>query len=270
MRFCSKISYWNIYNPALCNIHFGKSSKAIDNSLNHITGTYPIMLHWRLLAIVIVSITVFSTNAQIKELDYFNKIRLYSDINIVCVQSPDSIGRISYDKIGDTNDPIVTMTVNDVLTIYTKDVDTEVKPDTIYVLYPELISVDNAYNSTMVIRAVHSNGKFKVILQGNGKIEIEDLQVSEASFSIITGCGTIEVKNGLCQTAHCRLLGTGKIILDNLYSDNVTLRCLGTGTIYCPITKKISARGFGSTKIYYVGNPVIKRRGNAKVFKIDE
>lgn len=97
----------------------------------------------------------------------------------MCKASNDSIGWISYDGIDRGNDAIVAVLNKDVLTIYQKESAKEL-PDTVYVFYPELRSVENAYEATLAIDSLITENRFKAVLQGNGKITIGNLQAKEA------------------------------------------------------------------------------------------
>ena len=101
----------------------------------------------------IIAIMLFvwlSASGQRADMGFFNCIRLYTDINVMCKASNDSIGWISYDGIDRGNDAIVAVLNKDVMTIYQKESAKEL-PDTVYVFYSELRSVENSYEATLAI-----------------------------------------------------------------------------------------------------------------------
>lgn len=202
-------------------------------------------------------------SGQRADIGFFNRIKLHTDINVMCKASHDSIGWIYYDGIDRGVNGIVAVLNKDVLTIYQKESAKEL-PDTVYVFYPELRSVENAYEATLAIDSLITENKFKAVLQGNGKITISYLQAKEAELSVVTGNGVITVDGGNCNKVKARIVGTGQINMAGLISEESILRCLGTGAINCPQTNIIKVKGLGTTRIYYTGNPKIKRRGNAK------
>lgn len=91
-----------------------------------------------------------SASGQRADIGFFNRIKLHTDINVMCKASNDSIGWISYDGIDRGNDAIVAVLNKDVMTIYQKESAKEL-PDTVYVFYPELRSVENSYEATLAI-----------------------------------------------------------------------------------------------------------------------
>lgn len=210
-----------------------------------------------------------SASGQRADMGFFNCIRLYTDINVMCKASNDSIGWISYDGIDRGNDAIVAVLNKDVMTIYQKESAKEL-PDTVYVFYPELRSVENSYEATLAIDSLITEKKFKAVLQGNGKITISYLQAKEAELAVITGNGVIIVDRGNCHKVKAGIVGTGQINMSGLISEETMLRCLGTGAINCPQINIIKVKGLGTTRIYYTSNPKIKRRGNAKILKTDD
>lgn len=226
-------------------------------------------LRWVWILAVMLSVGLPSV-AQRADMGFFNRIRLHTDINIRCKASNDSIGWISYDGLGCGNDAVVAVVNNDVMTIYHKEVAKEELPDTVYVFFPQLVSVANAYNATLAIDSLCTENKFKAELQGNGQITIGNLHAKEAELTVLTGNGIITVKQGNCNKIKARIVGTGQINMSGLISDETMLRCFGTGSIDCPQAQNIKIRGLGTTKIYYTGNPKIKRKGNARIIKVDD
>lgn len=241
---------------------FGQLLKRIRN---HAAKMEYVRSVWILAAMLFVGLHAAGQRA---DMGFFNRIKLHTDINIMCKASADSIGWITYEGIEDGND-VVAVVNNKVITIYKKEAAEEL-PDTVYVFYPELRSVENAYEATLAIDSLHTENKFKAVLQGNGKITIGYLQAKEAELSVLTGNGVITVDGGNCHKVKARIVGTGQINMSGLISDETMLRCFGTGSIDCPQTQNIKIRGLGTTKIYYTGNPKIKRKGNARIIKVDD
>lgn len=219
---------------------------------------------------IVVSLLSYTTvDAQCKEVGYFNKIKLYAEINVVCRTSNDSIGWVSYKGIDSESNVVTTIVNSGTMTIYLNTIDYKELPDTLFVFYPDLISVENAYNSTLAIDTLSTKNKVKCVSQGNGKIQIGYLKAHDANFSILTGKGEISVDAGYCDNIFARIVGTGKIKVSGLKSVETVVRCLGTGSISCPQSEIIKIKGLGTTKIFYKGHPVIKRWGNARVINLN-
>ncbi len=134
---------------------------------------------------------------------------------------------------------------------------TDVPRVTVYSRY--LASVENDGDSLVRVLSVAPGPKFKAKLVGNGRLSIRDIDVNEATISILTGNGQINV-TGRCNKASLRITGTGSIIADDLEADKVDCRLTGTGTIGCAPSTSLSIKGVGSGTILYSGNPEISRR----------
>lgn len=63
------------------------------------------------------------------------------------------------------------------------------------------------------------------------------------------------VLSGECNDAHFNMVGTGVIQADGLKSKESYCSIFGTGSIGCWVTDLLKVSGIGSTKIYYKGNP---------------
>lgn len=246
--------------------YYGCFGQLLKRIRNHAAMMEYVRSVWILAAMLIVGLHAAGQRA---DMGFFNRIKLHTDINIMCKASADSIGWITYEGIEDGNDDVVAVVNNKAMTIYKKEAAEEL-PDTVYVFYPELRSVENAYEATLAIDSLHTENKFKAVLQGNGKITIGYLQAKEAELAVVTGNGVITVDRGNCHKVKARIVGTGQINMSGLISEETSLRCLGTGAIDCPQTNVVRVKGLGATRIYYTGNPKIKRRGNARILKTDD
>ncbi len=104
---------------------------------------------------------------------------------------------------------------------------------------------------------------------GNGSLVADDVRATKISASIKSGNGTITVA-GHCEEASLNMLGNGTIQADRLEAEKVSCNILGSGTIGCWTTVDLKVRGIGSTKIYYKGDPRIKKSGGGKLFPLTQ
>lgn len=224
-------------------------------------------VNYRLYVVMIFLLMRFSAICQTKLTSPFNKIRIYSNVNVKFYNSADKVFSISYPFVNNEQDSLLVTIENETLTISTND--NSCFSDTVVINGSKLISVENAYEGTLSIDSIKNVDRFKATLQGNGRIVIQSVQTDELEASIITGNGLIEIKSGHCSKIKGRIIGTGTIIMMETTSVKTVLSGVGTGTIFCPITNELKITDLGTTKILYKGIPQIKRRGMVKLYKID-
>ena len=85
--------------------------------------------------------------------------------------------------------------------------------------------------------------------------------------SLATGNGTIVITGSAAEAKYV-MVGTGTIQADLLCADVVKCTVVGSGAIGCWPTESISVKGLGSTKVYYRGDPVVKKGPGLKLFRI--
>lgn len=224
-----------------------------------------------LLTVLFSMLSVFFVNGQkvTKECEYFSKIRLHSAVNVSCVVSNDSIPKVYYFNKSNTPDPIILRVEKGILTIQTLDIPEAELPDTVFVHFPKLIAVENCYDASLNVKSVECDDEFKITSQGNGIISIGNIKAPKVKSSIVTGHGSIIITGGWCESLNCSLVGTGNMELFGLSADVVSIKCYGTGKIQCVANRSLSVRGVGSTSVYYIGAPKIKKRGSIKLYKTD-
>lgn len=226
------------------------------------------------------------------------RIRLMSDINVVCVVDSVAKNIIEFpDTIRDWSNILFLTHERETLTIQISDNNIAERYVGKYQNYTLLIKVnaniteiENGYNSTLKVRGRLSVPELKIIQSGNGSIEIDSVYASKASLSIVTGngsiiirklasdniscnilgTGSITVKGGVCDNLKCRIIGTGKIDVVRLVAENAKIKYSGGGYVKCNVIRLLSTHGLGTTKISYKGNPHIKRRSNVKPKKISD
>lgn len=185
----------------------------------------------------------------------FTELRLTDHLNVVYSENADSIGYAHFESSSKIANMIMFKNNNGKLTIQlSTDGINEVNLPTVYIYSKFLQSAENASDSTLKVinTAPIPNIKFK--LSANGKIIAHNLEATAIDAAIITGKGLI-VLSGNCKEARLKNVGTGEIQADKLTSDNVSCAITGTGSIGCNVKEKLTVKGTGTGKVYYVGNP---------------
>lgn len=215
----------------------------------------------------LMAATVATAAADIYEYEPgpFDKILIRADMDVVYRNVPDSAGFVRYESATDFSEKIEVSCQKGKLAIIDKLTEEEYGPLPKLYLYSDyLLSAVNEGTGTMVLDLAMSTPTLSVKLVGNGKIICNDVNTTEFSANIVTGNGTI-VADGKCRKAKFTLTGTGVIQADRLLADEVRCSVLGTGTIGCRPLETLDVRGVGTTKVYYYGDPAVKKVGGAKL-----
>ena len=198
----------------------------------------------------------------------FHRIELYGNVDVVCHITNDTTSLISfshpeYRKLYYITNKRGTLTIS-VMQEF------EGNPDLpkIEVFTDSLSSVNNSYDRILKITGTIISDSFKAKQQGNGTIIIDGLQSDKVSLSSTAGKGTVEVLSGRCCSLSCNITGTGSMEASNFEADKVSCRFFGGGKIICSPLNTLSVFGIGSTKVYYNGNPEIKKFWN-KCYRIE-
>lgn len=198
----------------------------------------------------------------------FNQLKVQDNATVVYTANPDSIGYAWFKGDDKHADAFLFSNSNGTLKIEVKSKDPmpENLP-TIYVSSTFLTSVESSSKGTVSAFNPAPTVDFKVKLEGNGSVEIQNIKATKVEAKLITGNGTISL-SGKCNEAKFIMAGAGVIQADALESTGV--ECLGffSGSIDCYPEKELKVKGIG-TKIYYKGDPKIKKSGNPKIFPLD-
>lgn len=200
----------------------------------------------------------------------FDKLTVRADVNVVYRNVPDSTGFIRYESDRDFSQKLDVSCSKGKLTVAERMTDEDYGPlPTLYMYSDYLVQVSYEGSKTLDIDMKSATPTFSTKLVGNGRIVCNGINSSEFSANIVTGNGTI-VARGKCTKAKFTLTGTGIIQADQLSANNVVCTAFGTGSIGCRAIETLDVRGVGSTKIYYFGNPTIKKLGGAHLEHMDD
>lgn len=194
----------------------------------------------------------------------FDQLQQRGDINVVYRCNPDSTGIAVYASEDDYSAALHVSNNNGKLIIRELPDHGLGKVPTVYVYSDFLQQVRSEGNATIEVWLSASTPVFGVSLTGNGRVICDSITAPKVSASINTGNGTV-VLRGRCTDAKFSLTGSGLIQADGLEAKTVKCNVLGTGSIGCAPEESLDVRGIGTTKIYYRGNPQIKKVGGARL-----
>lgn len=231
--------------------------------------------------IIIIAAIFFSWNishAQDTEkfevkIGNFTELNVTDNINVIYSTNPDSIGYVQFRCVPSmANSIMLTNNKKGKLTIQvaTESVDSPKLP-TVFVYSKFLQSVDNAADSVVRITEITEAPSIKLKTTGNGKIIANKVDCTTLEASVATGKGTIIV-GGQCAEGMLTNMGTGEILADKLKCNNALCKVIGTGSIGCNVTGKLTIRGTGTGKVYYVGKPAeikIYQLGSIKAIPLE-
>lgn len=203
------------------------------------------------------------------DIGQFNRIKITDDVNVVYRCLNDSSGMATFQAPPELANAFIFSVNGGELRIQVNTEDVTVTDKiTIHVYSDYLTSVENGGNLTVSVLSPRSCPEFKATQMGNGTLIVEDLEATEVKGRLATGMGKV-ILSGKCRKADLSILGTGAVQADRLEADEVKCNILGGGTIGCWATDLLKVRGIGSTKIYYKGDPKIKKSGGGKLFPLD-
>lgn len=236
--------------------------------------TYLIIMKKILLALLLLAF-VPEMRAQVSqqykiEVGQFNKLKVSDNVNVVYRCVPDSTGWVQYSGTKEFADAFILTPKKGTLRIQvsTEDVGNPDLP-VLYVYSDFLTSVENSSNFTLTVENPAPCAEFSAKEIGNGRIVVEGLKANTVKAAVSTGNGMVSV-SGSCRDAVYQMVGTGIIAADRLEAQNVECKILGSGSIGCWAQEKLTTKGIGSTKIYYKGDPVIKKSGGGTLYPLPE
>lgn len=199
----------------------------------------------------------------------FDHLSVMGDVNISYACHPDSSGMVTYTSDTDFSDALEISNNKGKLTIKVIPGHDLGELPEIRVYSDYLSQIRNEGKGSLSAELSTQTPTFSARLIGNGKIVVEGIRSPEVKASISTGNGSI-VLRGNCRQANFDLAGTGVIQADGLEAESVRCSALGTGSIGCWATRTLDVRGIGTTKIYYRGEPKVKKVGGANISPIYE
>ena len=200
----------------------------------------------------------------------FDHLSVRGDVNVVYRCVPDSTGIARYDDTGFPDEPFeVTSNKGKVMIKVDPKLPAGTVLPTIYIYSDFLIGVVNEGSGDMTLHLTAATPTFSARLIGNGRITAHNVNSNDVMASMPTGNGQITL-DGKCRQADFKMVATGTIQADRLEAVEVECKVMGTGTIGCWAEKRLDVRGIGTTKIYYKGDPAVKKVGGAKLYRLTD
>ena len=225
-----------------------------------------------LSSIIALGIVAIATAApRTIKVGEFNELVVNDGINVVYSNEKDSLGLVAFDIERQYTSYIIADRSKGRLKIELDPAAASLKSlPTVYVYSSYLYKAENTKDSTLTIRNVAPGAKIDLSLQGNGKIIARNLDAVDINLRLLTGKGRI-IASGKCENLSVTNVGTGEIQADEVASTNAKCSLMGTGTIGCAPSAKLSVKGIGSGKIYYMGSPVVTKAKvcNVKVVQLE-
>lgn len=202
----------------------------------------------------------------------FHELKVIDGINVVYSCNPDSAGKAVFVCPPEDAATFIFSNPNGKGTLSVqlsaKSVDMKKSLPELRLYSNFLTKVENSGDSIVKVLNVASGPKFSAQVIGNGRIVVDDVKATEVNASLATGNGTLVI-SGECEKANFKLVGTGVIQADGLKAQTVSVKAGGTGTVGVWAVEHLAVSGLGSTKIYYKGDPTIKKSAlGTKIMKL--
>lgn len=138
-------------------------------------------------------------------------------------------------------------------------------------VYSEFLrELESSSASTVTVKNPPRCPELKVILFGNGTIDITGLDANKLTAAQMTGHGLIKM-SGKAADAVYKVAGAGHIDASGLEAKKVSCHVFGGGEIHCHPIDEIKLKGLGSTTVFYSGNPPkVKKQGIGKLVKVGD
>lgn len=221
----------------------------------------------KIIILTIVATVVFSTVKAQTSLQFhdvrvgdFNAVQVVDNINVLCVNNPDSAGWVSFTCAPEAVSS-VTFSVNKGKLKLERNLDVNLDDEqlpVVTVYSSDLSSVENWGDGyTRVINPPRGD-KFKAHIIGNGEISVVGLYVTQTEGRLDTGRGHLLLQ-GTTRSVNLKNIGTGTINAFELKAETGSVKNYGTGSIECNVTGDLNISGLGTGKIYVMGHPRIKK-----------
>ena len=224
-------------------------------------------------AAVFASMFAYAFEKNTYELDVkdFGELQVVDNLNVINRCNPDSAGLAVFTCEKDIVPHILFTNSKNKLKIQTQNDDNVVRSFPTITVYSTYIqSAENSGDSTLIVDSPAPGAEFKARILGNGSLIARDIHSTKTEGRLDTGRGHL-VLTGVTRTANLTNIGTGTIEGGNLKSENCTASVLGTGSIDCQVSNTLNIRGMGTGKVYFKGNPTIKKRtiGSVKAIQVE-
>lgn len=230
----------------------------------------------RLLLTLAVLMSMLAAAAQTKnyalKLDDFAELSVTDGINVVYHVMPDSAGYVTFTCDQPMADKLMFTSGKKRLKIQVAFDDSGPIPGlpTVHAYSSAIDKIENAGDSTLVVRLNGPQTKLKLRVVGNGTMIVHDIYANSVDAGISTGHGHL-VLNGRAARLKIVNIGTGPIEAGGVDAKEVRCWAVGTGPIDCSPSESLTVLGAGSGKVYYKGKPekITNRSIGVKTIPVD-
>ncbi len=119
-----------------------------------------------------------------------------------------------------------------------------------------LTKVENDNTGSLTVKGLPALEAFEAVNTGNGKIDIEQVNINTLTLKSVTGKGTIKAV-GRCDLLKVRLLGGGTIDAEACEAISAHCHVTGVGSVRVYVERgELRLKGSGSGRVYYRGHPL--------------
>lgn len=212
-----------------------------------------------LVAALLLTLGAFAQETYRLNIGEFSRLKVTDAINVDYRQSSDSAGQVVFQASPAMASQIAFTPSGDELKIhFTSDSRPQGVVPTVTVYSTFLTQVTNTSDSTVRVMTVTPCPQFSARQEGNGRVVVRNVQATRVSAKLLTGNGQVIVY-GKADEASLSMTGTGLIQADGLEAKNVKVSATGTGQVGCWATNELKVSGAGTTKVFYRGNPKVKK-----------
>lgn len=189
----------------------------------------------------------------------FSELKVVDGINVDYIADSSRAGEVEFDAESQVASAVIFEPSKSRLVVKLASRDSIYSQlPTIKVYSTFLNRVTNEGDSLLRILSVAPTAQFSAKVIGNGRISVHNIQATKVDANILSGHGLISMY-GKCTDAILKVTGSGQIQVDELPAKYVKASITGTGMINCYAESMLSVSGLGSGKLYYRGNPEIKK-----------
>lgn len=234
------------------------------------------MRHSKLIILLLALSATIGCAAHVNEyilnVGDFSKLIINDNLSVVYTCSADSAGFVKFSTTPELADAIIARNKGGKLKLsISEELENQEGLPTVYVYSKFLTEVSNSGTHKVFVRNISRTASFKASLIGNGEIIVNGLDCMQVNASLTTGNGIITL-SGTADKLKVNLIGTGKIVADQLKTEVAEIKAMGTGSVSCSAKKNISIICAGSTSIYYepFNGLEIKKTGSGKLIRISD
>lgn len=181
------------------------------------------------------------------KLDDFAELSVTDGINVVYHVMPDSAGYVTFTCDQPMADKLMFTSGKKRLKIQVAFDDSGPIPGlpTVHAYSSAIDKIENAGDSTLVVRLNGPQTKLKLRVVGNGTMIVHDIYANSVDAGISTGHGHL-VLNGRAARLKLVNIGTGPIEAGGVDAKEVRCWAVGTGPIDCSPSESLTVLGAGS------------------------